>query len=220
MDPSHSRGHVQTLDAAFKLKMKGTTVPGPLLNRSVINLSQIIQLSPAQFQLLDKGLSFISSSSVKLLDKGSIFADLGRFHLKIQRAIYFGPCSDVSRARPFCAKSDWVPPPRELLGEIWDFFDKNFEDIQEIVPRAQVPPANLAPEEVVALKELSDRQDIINDQASAVVIMDRPQYLQEGLRQLGDESFYSKLKAPIFQDSIPCIKRVVHSLIQESLICQ
>ncbi len=74
-----------------------------------------------------------------------------------------------------------------------------------------------------ALEELSGRWDIVinlSDKGSVVVIMDKPQYVQEGLRQLEDGEFYSKLTAPIFQDSVPHIEWVVHSLFHEGFICQ
>lgn len=81
----------------------------------------------------------------------------------------------------------------------------------------------MSPNEIKALGELSHRQDIVikpADKGCAVVIMDRPEYVQEGLRQLGDVSFYSKLQAPIFQDAIPQIQQIVLDLVQEGFICQ
>lgn len=66
---------------------------------------------------------------------------------------------------------------------------------------AQAPAPNLSPEEIEALGELSRRQDIVikpADKGSAVVIMDKTQYVQEGLRQLGDEAFYSKVSGSRF----------------------
>lgn len=58
------------------------------------------------------------------------------------------------------------------------------------------------------------------DKGNAVIIMDRPQYVQEGLRQLRDGDFFSKLTGPIFQDSIPHIEQIVDSLVQQGFICQ
>lgn len=89
--------------------------------------------------------------------------------------------------------------------------------------RAQAPPPNLSAEEIKALGELSRRQDIVikpADKGSAVVIMDRPDYVQEGLRQLGDVIFYSKLQGPIFQDTIPEIQGIVLDLVPGGIICQ
>lgn len=93
----------------------------------MVSLSQTYDLSPAQLQLLDKGLSFIPLHLVFAF--GTLLADLGRFHMKVQRASYFGPSSYSSRALPFCEKSNWMPPAQCLPGEIWDFLKKIALDI-------------------------------------------------------------------------------------------
>jgi len=46
--------------------------------------------------------------------------------------------------------------------------------------------------------------------------MERARYVQEGLRQ----SFYSKLTAPIFMESIPRIEKVVSTLLRSGFICK
>ena len=56
---------------------------------------------------------------------------------------------------------------------------------------------NLTPEERKALKDLQKRDDIIikeADKGSAVVVMNKEDYLAEAGRQLGDTSFYQKLE--------------------------
>ena len=56
---------------------------------------------------------------------------------------------------------------------------------------------NLTPEERKALKDLQKRDDIIikeADKGSAVVVMNKEDYLAETGRQLGDTSFYQKLE--------------------------
>ena len=149
-------------------------------------------------------------------------ADLGQFHDKIKRAVYFGPNTDgEAQGLPFCESSGWVPPPQRLPGEIWEFFEKNLEGVQVALSGAQAPRPNLLPEEIEALEALAHRNDIVikpADKGSAVVIMDRARYVQEGLRQLTDRSFYSKLEAPIFMESIPRIEGVVSTLLRSGFI--
>lgn len=149
-------------------------------------------------------------------------ADLGDFHKRIKRAVFLDPRWIHPIARPFCAKSDWVPPPQALPGEIFDFL-LNFESDNEMAKRAQAPPPNLSAEEIKALDELTHRQDIVIkpvDKGSVVLIMDMPDYVQEDLRQLGDVNFYSKLQGLIFQDTIPEIQGIVLDLVQGGFICQ
>ena len=59
------------------------------------------------------------------------------------------------------------------------------------------PRNNLTPNERKALKELCNNKDIIikpADKGSAVVIMQREDYLREGYEQLSDPKFYRKLE--------------------------
>lgn len=191
-----------------------------LLEGSVINLSQVLKLTKAQFSLLDRGLSFIPSHLVKSGDKGAMLADLGQLHARVQKAVYFGSELGTAQLKPFSVASGWVPPPQKLPGQIWDFFLRNYQDAQEVASGAG-PPQNLSEAEIQALQELNLRKDIVikpADKGSAVVIMDKQQYVQEGLRQLQDEGFYTKLRAPIFLDSVPLIEQVVDSLVEGGFI--
>lgn len=195
---------------------------GPIIHQSVVNLSQTFALTPAQHKLLDRGLSFIPSHLVKPHDRKGLSADLTQFHKRIQRAVFFENGSE-SKAIPFCEKSDWLPPPQRLPGEIWDFFEENHKSLQTSLTRAKAPTPNLTKEEIEALETLSKRQDIVikpADKGNAVVIMDKPRYIQEGLRQLEDTEFYTRLAAPIFQDSIPKIEEIVANLLREGFICK
>ena len=57
---------------------------------------------------------------------------------------------------------------------------------------------NLSSEENEAVRLLKNRDDIIikpADKGSAVVVMDRCDYIQEAERQLSDERFYKKLNS-------------------------
>lgn len=189
---------------------------------SIINLSQSLELTSAQSTLLDKGLSFIPSHLMRKTEKGLLLAELGDFHDRIQRAVFFGLREETGRQiRPFCEKSGWMPQPQQLPGEVWDFFDKNVAAVQLTLSRAQTPRRNLTQGEVEALEELVSRRDIVikpADKGSAVVIMDRTGYVQEGKRQLTDESFYSKLEAPIFLESVPRIEGIVNTLEKTGFI--
>ncbi|KAI2647985.1 hypothetical protein H4Q32_026593 [Labeo rohita] len=78
--------------------------------------------------------------------------------------------------------------------------------------------SNLTPQEIEALEDLSHREDIVikpADKGSAIVVMDKPQYVQECLRQLQNTDFYTKLAVPIFTDSIPRIQQTVQKLLEE-----
>ncbi|MGL5565006.1 MAG: hypothetical protein ACRDC4_04675, partial [Plesiomonas sp.] len=97
-------------------------VQGPLMRGSVINLSQRLQLTPTQFSLLDRGLSFIPSHLVGSVDKASLLAELSQLHIRMQRAVYFDSSLEAEQMKPFKVASGWIPPPQRLPSEIWDFF--------------------------------------------------------------------------------------------------
>lgn len=91
-----------------------------------------------------------------------MLADLGQFHAKVKRAVYFGPNTDGdAQGLLFCESSGWVPPPQRLPGEVWDFFDRNLEGVQVALSGAQAPVPNLPPEEIKALEDLIRRSDIV-----------------------------------------------------------
>lgn len=56
------------------------------------------------------------------------------------------------------------------------------------------------------------------DKGSAVVIMDRKDYLWEGYRQLEDVNYYTKLDRPIYKDTIPLFEKIVTSLCDKRFI--
>ncbi|MGL5565005.1 MAG: hypothetical protein ACRDC4_04670, partial [Plesiomonas sp.] len=101
------------------------------------------------------------------------------------------------------------------------FFDRNFQEVQRVTAGAEAPSHNLSGAEVLALQELSRRRDIVikpADKGSSVVIMDRVEYVSEGLRQLEDQDFYSGLESPIFLESVPRIEKILGTLVEKGFI--
>ncbi|MGL5567368.1 MAG: hypothetical protein ACRDC4_16715, partial [Plesiomonas sp.] len=97
-------------------------------------------------------------------------------------------------------------------------FEANHQALSEITAAPQNPVPNLPMAEVSALKSLIDRRDIIIkpvDKGSAVVIMDREEYIEEGLRQLQNQEFYIKISEPIFEQTIPKITEIIQSLLRQ-----
>ena len=80
---------------------------------------------------------------------------------------------------------------------------------------------NLEPEEAEALRELRNNRNIIvkpADKGSAVVLMDREQYLWEGYRQLNDSTYYAKLDRPIYIDTLPLVSTILNTLWRKKYI--
>ena len=178
---------------------------------SVVNISDV-PLTPAQQSLLSKGLNFCPTPGEP--NFGEIRNDLDNFHAKIRRKVYFATDKEaLSRSHPgtstqgsevetetddpfdhkdFKNKTKWSPPgPRALEA----FILSNELGLAKS-PSRSPNSHNLTREEEKARQELRNNCKIIikpADKGSAVVIMNREDYIAEGLRQLGDTNFYKEV---------------------------
>lgn len=78
---------------------------------------------------------------------------------------------------------------------------------------------NLTQEENEALKTLKTRTDIVvkpADKGGATVVWDKSLYIEEGLKQLSDTSFYVKLNVDVTDDNNCVVKSVIESEINEN----
>ena len=185
----------------------------------MINLAKNFNLTPPQLTLLNRGLTFIPTrgSNKNIIEQTRW--DLQLYHRKIKLATYFQNAKDTIPP-PFTPKSDWTPPDGKLPPEITALIRT---DIQHVDTKFQVSYTrpNLSREETEALKELKNNRKIIikpADKGSAVVILDREQYLWEGYRQLNDKHYYLKLIKPIYTDTKPMIEKIVQTLQDKKFI--
>ena len=201
MDPS-----VKLVAPAHDVTHKGS--------KSVINLCKNFVLTAAQFSVLDRGLNFIptrGSGAKNTLNQ--IRSDLQQYHRRIKLAVYFEREPD-SRRPPFTPKSNWVPPESSLPRDVSLLVDSDLTFFRDVFHVGWVKD-NLASEEFDALFSLKNNHNIVikpADKGSAVVLMDREQYLWEGYRQLNNTTYYSKLPRPIYPDTVPLVLKIVNSL--------
>ena len=165
-------------------------------------------LTPAQHTLLCRGLKFCPNPGEP--DISTYQADLNNFHLRLKRYIHFSkpirnedddiPQTPIVIApnpdepfkhQKFKNPSDWVPPP---IVQLEFFISKNNLDLTECnLPKPS--RNNISTEERQALKDLSNNKHIVikpADKGGAVVILNREDYIEEGLRQLSDPNFYTQ----------------------------
>lgn len=134
-------------------------------------------------------------------------------------AAYFEGKGD-SDPPPFTPISDWTPSWNNLPLEIktiiqndLEYFDSKFK-IKSIKP-------NLTNLEIEAPRSLQKNSSIVikpADKGSAVVIMDRDQYIWEGYRQLLDNTYYVQLDKPIYPETIPMVKQIAQTLYDKKFI--
>lgn len=189
--------------------------------KTVINLSTTLTLTAAQTDLLNKGLTFIPSTS-KQSSKDSrdkLRLDVHEYHRHLKLAVYYDGKPDTVQL-PFMPKSTWSPATAQLPPEVAQLIQLDLDTFQHQYRTGWAKP-NLSKFESLALEQLRKNNDIVvkpADKGSAVVIMDRKDYLHEGYRQLGDVNYYVKLEQPIYKDTVPVVHKIVNSLCDKRFI--
>ncbi len=185
-------------------------------DKSVINLSSF-QLNRHHISLLSKGLSFCPTPGEP--DLGELRRDLDEFHRNVLLKSHFEkdipkaaawkekttgstnpPDKVTSKAqlgpfshRKFTKKSLFKPDnPKGAVEAMISCNELHFSSIETHSPLKQ----NLTRDERKAMRELSKNPNIVikkADKGSAVVIMNRDDYIAEGMSQLQNTKFYREV---------------------------
>lgn len=190
-------------------------------SKTVLNLSKSFILTAAQTSLLNKGLTFIPSIQKQTHKdiKDALRADIQDYHRHLKLAVYY-QVKPESIQLPFMNKSTWSPALALLPPEVSQLIQLDLNTFQHSYKIGWTKP-NLSRFELEALEQLSSNKDIVlkpADKGSAVVIMDRADYLHEGFRQLNDTHYYAKLDNPIYKETIPLIDKIVNTLHTKKFI--
>lgn len=187
--------------------------------RNVIVLAQNFKLTPAQFVLLNKGLSFIPTVGIYHNQKIQTQLDIQNYHRRIKLLAFFK--NTLKKVKiPFVKPSDWTPQLDELPQEVRDLIQKDlitFETHYKFIPEK----LNISLQEIEALNELKNNKNIVikpADKGSAVVILGREQYIMEVERQLNDTTYYKKISKPIYLDTIPLVNKILDKLLNKKFI--
>ncbi|XP_013855711.1 uncharacterized protein LOC106511508, partial [Austrofundulus limnaeus] len=187
--------------------------------KNVVNLSQSFTLTSAQFTLLNRGLTFVPT---KGSNKNIFFQsqyDLQQYHRKIKLAVYHKENDNADIPR-FTPKSDWAPALSQLPPQVTTLINNDLKYMREKF-KIHNNKSNLSRDENKALEELMKNRNIIikpADKGSAVIIMDKEQYLYEGYRQLNDTNYYLKLTKPLYIETVPMVKKIVYNLYHKKFI--
>lgn len=185
----------------------------------MVILAKNFSPSREQLEVLERGLSFVPTLNLERGQKNQLKVDIHSYHRRLSLATYFKD-TDRSTITPFTSPSDWMPPSHKLPLEFhllvqqdWEVFKKYYKSYPE--------KQNLKKEEMEAIKQLQKAKHIEikpADKGSAVVILDREQYIEEVTRQLNDQVYYKKLSEPIYLETIPLIHSIVNSLKTQKFI--
>ena len=192
--------------------------------KTIINLSQHVQLSPTQTGLLNKGLSFIPTEGI---EEEGVWRTLGlethHYHRRLKLAWHFGERGkdetdwENDPRRRFAPKSNWQPKMSSLPAPLRVLFRKDWHDLRRLQrAKYRAPNPNVTAKEMKELKALKDNKHLVfkpADKGSAVVLQDREDYVWEALRQLNMVEYYQKLDVPLGPATAARIKKVLHQLV-------
>ena len=201
------------------------------LEGPVINLSSF-QLTPDMTTLLSKGLNFCPMPGEP--DRYELRRDLDKFHVSLRRKLFFDKCpgptntldttdttllqntSSEDLDAPFSDNkfknpSTWCPPGTQNLESMIMINEMQLNTTSLHAPGHH----NLTRGEQTALAELQRANSVVikpADKGSAVVIQNREDYIQEGLRQLSDTNFYIEVNSDLTQQHNIEIHNFVHHM--------
>lgn len=118
----------------------------------------------------------------------------------------------------FRSKSSWTPPANRDK-----YLDSFISVVTSEIMRAPEHRAfgNLSLEERCALRDLGSNFSVVirqADKGSAVVVMDRQRYIQEGYRLLNDTSVYQRTEATVISDIERDIRQLADQLHNDDVI--
>ena len=141
------------------------------------------------------------------------------YHRRLKLESYFEGKKKTTQI-PFTPKSDWTPRLNQLPPPIKQIISADNYALQKLNWGFKTK-SNLGKEEIEALKLLQNNNHIVlksADKGNAMVIMDREQYIWEGLRQLYNLEHYMKLQKPIYLNTVEMVKNIIDKLVNEGYL--
>ena len=202
------------------------------LSEFVYNLSKY-ELSADELSLLEKGLSFIPTA--RGYPKATIEESLLKQQRKLRLKNFFQ--DNGSRDEPKTVKeifkypSLWEPSRETPMDtEVFQCLYGMANDVRDEfrAPSAwardtlRIPVKdNLTRGERMAIRTLRSNKDIVikpADKGGAVVIMNVEDYEAEGLRQLQNTKYYTKLDGPVYPETAKQLTVVLRKMLREGYI--
>ena len=189
------------------------------MESDIINLSLYFRPNEHQKTLLEKGLSFVPTLDIYKQQSQNLRRDVSKYHRRLKLATHFGVGEDTEIPR-FHLPSYWEPDDDQLPDNLKQLIQMDRTTIQN-VPGHLKENNNITTDQVRALRSLANNKDIVikpADKGSRIVIMDRQQYVFEGLRQLNNSNHYVELEAPIFEQTAKEVGEIITKLREKKCI--
>ena len=183
--------------------------------KAIVNLSDHI-LPDDEKVLLCRGLTFCPQPSKR--DDVLKHRDTLLFNRCLRIQHWFKDSPTINND-PFCTPTGWTPP----VGKS-PTLDTYINVItNEILHYNTAPPSskNITNKELLALKGLINNPNIIikrADKGGAIVLLNKADYIDEGLRQLGDINFYRRINRDPTNITCTQIQKFLHFLKDRQLI--
>jgi len=199
-----------------------------------INLSDL-QLTPADTNLLDKGLSFIPTYRFQPISR--IYEVQNRLVRSLKLKDYFSKKNESVddfdyKTKTFTEPSTWTPADHKIGKTTLETVQKIIDSTETILQNYKTfetsvtlrnTKNNLSVDERTALLRLKNKAEIVikpADKGSATVVINRSDYVAEAHRQLHNTHYYEQLDRPIFQDNVPKINTVLQELYSLGFISE
>ena len=184
---------------------------------NVLNLSNY-PLSTSEIDLLDRGLTFVPTPKISI---DSINQSVADFKRKLKIHDYFSKRPNVIRfsRTEFTEKSKWTPTDKCVDEDILKCINAIDKDIQNLT--IQKEKSNLSKNESKTLFSLKRKTDIVikkADKGSTVVVMNKSDYIKEGLRQLSNRKHYVEINSPLYPETATKITSILQDLHESKVI--
>ena len=232
MDPKNGKQPTKTLVAIPKKSVKKLKTHEGIncqdiepilgLGKSIVNLSNET-LNELEETVLSKGLTFVPTPEEVNLD--SLKYSVSEFKRKVKLSYFWAHREmnsnlDLNYEKlPFTGKSDWDPPDGCVPEKIHNILNELDQKVDNV--RLTKDKNNLCSGQISALKHLRNKKQIIikkADKGSAIVVMNKQDYLFEAERQLNDARYYTKINEPIFPQTAEKYKEIIQSLEAQKII--
>jgi hypothetical protein len=211
--------HAAALAPIFKLIDGNGSVYPATKSKQIINLSSHMLTQP-EISVLDRGLNF--APTPKYICKTPILRAATEFGRKLKLAYFFRkPNLDFHYIAPkFVYKSAWSPKDSSIHPNVLTKIKQMESEINEL--KVSPEQVNMSPAEYQSLQDLKSNHKIVikkADKGSAVVVMNRQDYIAEGRRQLSNAKHYKKIDEFVYPKTAEAINEILVKLnLQDHVI--
>ena len=186
-------------------------------NKGVLNLSSF-KMTKHHEEVLSRGLTFCPTPEVVPLKQFKLGCE--RFCRTLKIKYNLNSIRKTNSEERFRIPSNFVPERTSYPPEI-DELDIKLKQAIRKIPHKFIHKSNLSHSEKSALKELKNNDAIVikkADKGSATVILNKQDYVEEALRQLGNKIHYKPISEPVYPEFCQKFNSVLDEMHKKKFI--